>query len=191
MSHNGHQDLDTAEAVFDRVLANLEGRPAAPQTNGHTPPKETRVRLTQVRSAAARTLDLYGELFQRAFETYADLAQAALQPGTDPAPDTPLALAGRAGGEAVTPLWLHNVSNADVHAVKLFVTDLTAPTGNRIRASRAAVTPAVLDIGAGASASAQLRIRIPAQSTPGVYHGHVLAATLPTSALGVRLEVEP
>lgn len=198
MNQNGrtglHGDgLGAAEAVFERVLASLEGPPAAPTAdgNGHSAPTASRVRLTQVRSAAARTLDLYGELFQRAFETYADLAQAALQPGTDPAPETPLALAGPAGGEATTRLWLHNLSAGAVHDVTLFLTDLTAAGGDRIAAHAADLTPALVYLDPGASVSTVLRFAIPSGTATGLYHGHVLSPALPASALGVRLAVEP
>lgn len=196
MSENGRADLysdgfGAAEEVFERVLANLEGLPAEPATNRHTPPKASRVRLTQVRSAAARTLDLYGELFQRAFETYADLAQAALQSGGDSAPDAPLTLSGRPGGDAVTPLWLHNLSADAVDDVELFLTGLTAPTGERIEPAAARFQPVRLPLGAGESASAVLQVAIPRDAPPGVYHGHVLSPALPHAALGIRLEVEP
>ncbi|MDA0167086.1 hypothetical protein OM076_42895 [Solirubrobacter ginsenosidimutans] len=191
MSETWHADEpDVAAEVFARVLASLEGAAPAPETNGHAP-KASRVRLTQVRSAAARTLDLYGELFQRAFETYADLAQAALQPGSDSAPETPVTLVGPPGGEAGSPLWIHNLTGSAVIDVALFVSDLTAGHGGRIPGAAATIAPGRLRADPGGSAGAALRVAIPADAAVGVYHGHVLSPTLPALALGVRLEVEP
>jgi hypothetical protein len=183
LSQNGHEDA--AAEVFERVLAAMEGTPAAPSSNGHGT-KESRVRLTQVRSAAARTLDLYGELFQRAFETYADLAQAALAPGTDPAPDAPLTLAGRPGEAASAPLWLHNLSETAVTGVDLFLTDLRSGSGERIEG--ATFAPPVADIAAGASACVTLNVAIP-RGVAGLFFGHVLSRALPAVGLPVRLEV--
>ena len=192
MSEHGRADetLLAAELVFGRVLEGYEG-PLAPEAdgNGHGVPPASRVRLTQVRSAAARTLDLYGELFQRAFDTYADLAQAALQPDTDPAPDTPLALVGVGGEEARVSVWLHNLSGAAVTGVELFMTELTAASGGRVGCAR--FTPARVDLDPGQSAAVELCVAVPLAAVPGRYHGHVLSASLLDSALAVCLVVEP
>ena len=191
MSDNGlsrlqREGMATASDVFDRVLASIETAPATPATNGSLP-KSSRVALTQVRSAAARTLDLYGELFQRAFDTYADLAQAAMQPGPDAA--GPVTLAAPPGEEASAPLWLHNVTAARVEGVALALTDLTSAAGGRIEATAAAFSPARLDVDAGTSAQTLLRVAVPRTAERGVYWGHVLTTALPEGALPVRLAV--
>jgi len=194
LSENGRADevVRAAELIYGRVLEEYPAPPAREaESNGNGVPHASRVRLTQVRSEVARTLDLYGDLLARAFDTYADLAQAALQPDTDPAPDTPLALAAAAGAEARVSVWLHNLSGAAVTGVELFMTDLTAASGRRLRAARATFAPARLDLDPGVSAAVELRVAVPATAAPGRYHGHVLAAALPASALAVRLVVEP
>ncbi|MDA0179511.1 hypothetical protein OJ997_04320 [Solirubrobacter phytolaccae] len=185
--------LRAAEAVFDRILDGLEERSSSPplSDSGQDLPPASRVRLTQVRSAAARTLDLYADLFQRAFETYADLAQAALHPGTDPSPDVPLALLGRAGEEAQTTVWLHNVTAARVDGVELFMTDLNAASGARISAAFASFSPETVELEPSASTGSILRVQIPLGAAPGRYHGHVLSPALPASALAVCLVVAP
>jgi hypothetical protein len=172
--------VNEQDEVFERVLGALGD---GPSENGHGP-KESRVRLNQVRSAAARTLDLYGELFQHAFETYADLAQAALQPGTDPAPHTPLVLSGRPGASASAPLWLHNLSDAAVADIDLFLTDLCSGSGGRIAGG--ALATVTLD--AGASVSVTLTVEVPVGQA-GPFFGHVLSRALPAGGLPVRLEV--
>ena len=188
MSDNGlsrlqREGIATATDVFDRVLASFD---TAPVTNGSVP-KASRVALTQVRSAAARTLDLYGELFQRAFDAYAELAQAAIQPAVDPA--GPLTLVAASGEEAGASLWLHNTTALPVTGVELVVTDLTSATGRRIDAAAAAFTPKRLDVDAGESAEASLRVDVPVTARRDVYWGHVLSTALPEGALAVRLVV--
>ena len=95
--------------MFERVLRGLGG--SAP-----SPPKAERVRLAQLRTAAARTIDLYGQLLQSALEAYTDLAAGALAPSGAAPSDAALALAARAGTELAAPVWVHNLTEAPIVA---------------------------------------------------------------------------
>jgi hypothetical protein len=164
---------DTAAVVVDRLMAELDGTDAGGQL--------------QVRSAVARTLELYADLFQRTFEAYADLIDGVLRPGG--ANGVAVALSGAPGDEAAAEVWLHNATDARVAAGALRVTDLTAPGGATIDAALASFSPAALDVAPAASGSSWLAVRIPASAAAGAYHGHVLASDLPGASVPVCLVV--
>ena len=128
-----------AAEVFERVLREL-GAAATPRRRG-----AERVRLAQLRTAAARTIDLYGQLLQSALEAYADLAAGALAPGARRRP-TP-ALARCAGARRATdssaPVWVHNLTDAPQSSPSCSLTELVAP-GRRTLATAAAFRPAGL-----------------------------------------------
>jgi hypothetical protein len=172
--------IEAATAVFERVLRGG----AEPRAAGPTRPE--RIRLAQLRTAAARTIDLYGQLLQNALEAYTDLSQGALQPAAAPPVDAALALEGRAGADVVASLWVHNLTETAVSA-ELQLTPLVAPGGAHIAGG--AFWPRPLDVPPGVSGEALLTLSVPSGAAPGVYHGHVLAPTLPESGLAVRLTV--
>jgi hypothetical protein len=171
---------DEAREVFERVLRSLGG-PAPP-----SPPRSERVRLAQLRTAAARTIDLYGQLLQNALEAYTDLAAGALAPSAPAPGDAALVLEARAGGEVVAPVYVHNLTPAPIVA-ELRVTELVAPAGEIL--PRGTFRPTELRVGAGASGEATLIVVVPGDAVLGVYHGHVLSSAAPDSALAVRVAV--
>jgi hypothetical protein len=169
---------DEAREVFERVLRSLGG--TAP------PPRTERVRLAQLRTAAARTIDLYGQLLQNALEAYTDLAAGALAPGAPPPADAALALEGRSGAEVAAPVYVHNLTGAPIVA-SLRLTELIAPGGQAL--DGATFRPAELAVAPGASGEATLIVAVPADAARGIYHGHVLSSAAPDAALTVRLTV--
>lgn len=193
--------IEQASEAFERLSAGLDG-PAAPGAGFGPPPPPGAagagahgdpVGEQQLRAAAARTIDLFSGLFQQAFESYVELAQALIRAplggaGGPGAPAADLALEGRAGATTCATVWIHNATPAPVPAVALRLTALEADTGARIDPA-ARFAPAALDVAGGASASALLSLAIPAGTAPGVYFGHVLVTGLP-AALAVRLLVD-
>jgi hypothetical protein len=177
------EEARQAAEVFERVLRGLgpRGPASTPQ-----PPRAERVRLAQLRTAAARTIDLYGQLLQSALEAYTDLAAGALAPGAPAPADAALVLAGRAGAELVAPVWVHNLTRAPVVAA-LRLTALVAPGGERLEGG--AFRPPELAVAAGASGEATLTVVVPRGAPAGVYHGHVLSSAAPESALALRLTI--
>jgi hypothetical protein len=187
MSDLQRERIAAAADVFDRVLRGYEQAP--PSTSHPGQPRPERVQLAQLRTAAARTIDLYAQLLQEAMEGVVHLADD-LVPGLGVGGEPPLALAGRNGATLSAPVWVHNHTDAAVYGVELRLTDLTAPSGAQLSRSVAAFLPERMDVGAQGSGESQLYVTIPADAPAGTYHGHLLAGALPASVLAVRLEVK-
>jgi len=193
--------IAAASEVFDRLAAELGGGGVRDSTspqpgafNGASASGDP-VGRQQLRSAAARLIDLFAGLFQQTFETYVELAQAIVQPpvpgvGVSAGASGDLSLGGSAGGNAGATVWVHNVTGDAAGEIVPRLTDLTAHTGARIDASLARFVPGALHVAAGASVSSMLSLAIPPCAAPGVYYGHVLATGLPSAGLAVRLVVE-
>jgi hypothetical protein len=192
--------IAVASEVFDRLAADLGGGSAG--RNGSEPRLRAGGGATadpigqqQLRTAAARMIDLFAGLFQQTFETYVELAQSIVQP---PSADvamsaggcTALSLSGRAGRNAAATVWIHNPTPEPVGEVVLRLTELTAHTGARIDASLARFVPGTLGVVAGATVSSLLSLTIPPRTPPGIYYGHVLAAGLPSAGLPLGVVVE-
>jgi len=204
---DGHRDdlsdvqwrgITAARDVFDRLVAELDGfdgRPprtgpelGGPDGNGAGPAD-----LPQLRATVARTIDVYADLFRRTLEVYADVVESVLRTGgpAAPAPDAggaEVGLAAAAGAEAVAAVWIHNTTEAPVDVV-LRITDLTAHDGAVVEASWAAFAPPRLHVGAGASRSSELTVRVPRSAAPATYVGHVLSTGMPETRLAVCLVV--
>ena len=199
---NGHRDglsdlqrrgIATAMEVFDGLLSEVgDGRrPRMDEAlDGHDGGPAD---FPALRAAVARTIDLYAELFRRTLEVYADAVENVLRSGGpaphDSAGGVEVALTGAPGTDAIATVWIHNTTAAPVRALRVHMTDLTAHDGARIDAAAAAFDPPLLDVGADASRSASLSVRIPADAAPGAYVGHILATGLPGTRLAVSLVV--
>jgi hypothetical protein len=181
-----NERIAAAADVFDRVLGAHEQGAA----REGEPPRTDRVELAQLRTAAARTVDLYAQLLQEALEGLIHLA-ADVVPSLGAGAEPPLFLAARAGAAVSAPVWIHNHTDAFVSGVELRLTDLTAPSGEQIEGSGAAFVPERLEIEGRGSGESRLHLIIPADALPATYHAHLLASALPASALAVRLEVKP
>jgi hypothetical protein len=187
MRNDGMNERIAAAAdVFDRVLgAHEQG-----STREGEPPRADRVELAQLRTAAARTVDLYAQLLQEALEGLIHLAGDVV-PSLGAGAEPPLLLAAKAGATAAAPVWIHNHTDAFVSGVELRLTDLTAPSGAQIDGSGAAFLPERLEIEGRGSGESRLHLVIPADAVAATYHAHLLASALPAAALAVRLEVKP
>lgn len=187
MSDLQRERIAAAADVFERVLQGFEEAP--PVTGDAGRPRTERVQLAQLRTAAARTIDLYGQLLQEAMEAVVHLVDD-LVPGLGAGAEPPLALAGRRGAIVSAPVWVHNSTEAAVRGVELRLTDLTAPGGAELPGSVATFLPDRIDVAPQASGESRLHVAIPADAVPGTYHGHMLAGALPAAALAIRVEVK-
>jgi hypothetical protein len=178
-----------ATDVFERVLDGYEQASATPPHNLQ-PPRTDRVQVAQLRTAAARTVDLYAQLLQEALEGVINVAGDVV-PGLVAGGEPPLSLAARRGSTTSAPVWIHNHTDALVSGVELRLTDMTAPGGAQLDGSIAAFVPERLEIAGRSSGTSQLYLGVPADAVPATYHGHVLASTLPAAALAAQLEVKP
>lgn len=187
---------DGAAATSGASGSNDRASGQAPSRAPHTPPGGgDPVGQQQLRAAAARMIDLFAGLFQQTFESYVDLAQGIVAGpaggvAVSAGAAADLSLAGPAGGNAGTTVWIHNATADATGEIALRLTDLTSHTGRRIDAALARFVPAALLVAPGASGSSMLSLAIPPRAQPGIYYGHVLAAGLPTAALPVRVVVE-
>jgi hypothetical protein len=187
MSDQRRERIAAAGDVFERVLQGYDAEPATDRLAGRVPGQE-RVQLAQLRTAAARTVDLYAQLLQDSLEAVVHFAEDVV-PGLGAGGEPPLMLAGRSGATLSAPVWIHNSTDALISGVALRLTDLTAPGGALISGALAAFLPDRTDIQPRGSAESQLSLAIPADAAAATYHGHLLASALPASALAVRLEV--
>jgi hypothetical protein len=109
--------IAAAGDVFERVLRGYEGAPPTAPSNGHASGTE-RVQLAQLRTAAARTVDLYSHLVQEALEAVVHAVEDVV-PGLGGAGEAALALAGPPGAVVCAPVWIHNSTDGLVRGVEL------------------------------------------------------------------------
>jgi hypothetical protein len=191
------QAIDNAGRIIGRLLNVMDGAPSdrdaleVPAGDGEDRPEPG---FQQIRANVARAIDLYMDLFQRTFEAYADLTEAALRrrdvtiggDGAGPSPAAPLTLRIAEDGVAEGEVWLHNATGAPVGPDRVGTTPLSSHTGDVISAGDVLIDPHVLPaLPPGESARATVRVdtsRVP----PGRYHGHLLT---PRAALAVDLTV--
>jgi hypothetical protein len=150
--------------------------------------------LAQMRTSAARAIDLYADLLSETVSLYTDAIGQALRRGdgsrpASPEDGSPVALSGAPGETATARIWLHNVKGSPLMAAELRLTGLTAHDGGTLNGIACAFSPAVLDVAAGSSASAELSVTLPADAPPGAYHGLVLATGAPAASVPVLLTV--
>jgi hypothetical protein len=187
----------TATEVFERLIEELDGverRRLTADAGFKDSDDGGPADVPALRAAVARTIDIYADLFRRTLEVYADVVESIAR-STGPAAPGPdrtgahVALAASPGTEAIATVWMHNATVAPVEDIALRMTDLTAHDGARIPASAAAFVPARMDVGAAASRSSSLSVRVPHSAPDGTYVGHVLATGLPGTSLTVSLVV--
>jgi hypothetical protein len=185
------QGMDAVADAFARLVEQIQDFDPPRTRPG---PDHDPVGMLQIRAAIARAVDVYGDLFRRTFDLYADVLEDALYTagatisGTD---GSPLELAGTPGTRAQASVWVHNSTGRPAGDLGLRMTGLMAADGATIDASAGSFSPPDLTVAAGARDATRLSVSIPATAVPGVYHGHVLAAGLVDTSLPVRLTVRP
>jgi hypothetical protein len=181
------QAMDSAGRVISQFLdlANSAGATTPPPTGD----------FQRMRADMGRAVDLYVDLFQRTFETYADLTESAFRqqgqaqgPSLKPEDDAgPLALAAHAGGTVEAKVWLHNLTDQRTSPAPVTATVLTAHGGARTEPERISLDPPVLPpVPPDGSTAAVVRVDVPGDQAPGVYFGHLLT---PDAALPLQLTV--
>jgi hypothetical protein len=182
VSDLGQDRIAAATDVFERLLRDHDSTAPRAQPSG-----AEGVQMAQLRTAAARTVDLYASLMEDALEGVFQLAGdlAGIGAGGEP----PLLLAGRPGATLSASLWVHNTTRQRVRGGELWMTDLWEGGGAVVPGAHALITPAEAEIEPGSSAGFALRLAIPAEVRAAVYHGNVLSRTLRATALAVRLDV--
>src|SRR5436190_634976 len=106
MSEPRDERIAAATEVFERVLRGYDSGPESARL-----PERERVELAQLKTAAARTIDLYAQLLQDSLEAVVHLAEDVV-PGLGAGGELPLLLAGRSGTTISAPVWIHNSTDA-------------------------------------------------------------------------------
>jgi hypothetical protein len=191
------QAMDSAGRVISQFLDLANSTTASPP--GGAPPGPGPGNFQQLRADMGRAVDLYVDLFQRTFETYADLTESTLRQqerGKRQGPTlrsedetSSLALTAPAGGTAEAKVWLHNLTDQPTVPAAVTATVLTAHGGARIEADRITVDPPGLPaVPPDGSTAAVIRVVLADDQQPGLYYGHLLT---PAAALPLHLTVEP
>lgn len=188
----GWRASDAANFVFEQVIDEDDrGAPAATQDekiNTSDGPGSA-ARDLQVRSMLARSADMYSDLFQRVLTTFtAEVSSTAAGIGADP--PTTVQLRGHPGGVAGAMVWIHNTSGNVIPGFSLRMTELCSADGSRLAANLGITSPATFAESAQARRSAWLAISVSEDTTPGTYHGHLIAEGLPGTGVEVRLVVQ-
>jgi hypothetical protein len=191
------QAIDNAGRIIGRLLDVMDGA-RTDRDALEVPPGDGEDRqepgFQQIRANVARAIDLYMDLFQRTFEAYADLTEAALRrrdvtiggDGVGASPPAPLALRIGEDGVAEGEVWLHNATGAPVGPDRVSTTPLWSHAGDVVPAADVLIDPPVLPALAPGD-SARATVRIDTSCVPaGRYHGHLLT---PQAALAVDLTV--
>jgi len=153
-----------------------------------------RVNVGDLRGAMARLIDLYGDVLQRTFDSYADLLEQRARMGAhlDGGPDGPVRIeidstAGNLVGAG--ELWLSNGTETTTGSMRLIPSTLVGVDGC-IAPAAIVLAPAVVDsLAAGATVRVTVSIEIDPGALPGYYHGYVLVPELPGEALPLTLSV--
>lgn len=194
------QSVAAASGLFDQLIDEVRQR-ETPRLNvdellgplaadGDGP-----AALAQIRTSVMRAIDLYSDLLSETVAAYADALEQVLRPGGGPRPaspsraGSPVALTGTPGAKATASIWLHNVTKAPLTGARLWMTSLVAHNGGTLDGIDCVFSPAVLDVEPASSASITLSVALPADVTPGAYHGLVLASGAPAASVPVVLTV--
>ena len=146
--------------------------------------------MRRLRGDAERMLELWGEWMRLLLDAAADSAEVALAtPGHGAADRLSLGPA-KPGGSVSGRTWLHVLDGPPTAPARLTATALTAAQGSTIEPGAISFEPAVLDtFDLRSSQEIVVTVDVAEDTSPGLYHGHILATGLPELSLPVRIEV--
>jgi hypothetical protein len=190
------QGIRAASDIAGRLIDLLDpaaspARAAAPARNG-----DGRASVGDLRGAAGRLVDIYGDVLQRTFDAYADLLEERARMGAhlDGGPNgtVQIEIVCTADNHSGTgELWLGNGTDATAGALRLLPTALVSANGC-VPAAGMVFDPAVVDcLAPGATTRVTVSIEIEPGTPSGYYHGYVLVPELPGEALPLTLLVKP
>jgi hypothetical protein len=142
--------------------------------------------LRQIRIDLERWVDLSVELFDRAFVIMRRLGENGHDDGASAAN---LSLVGSAGATSVGELWVHNVADAARTPPALRCAGLSSVQGEVISGSQVRFDVDMRPLNGQTSRKVAVVVAVPASAPPGIYHGLVLSAASPDSAVPLRVEV--
>lgn len=190
------EGIRRASDIAGRLIHLLDAEnTSAPRTPGPgRSDRDGRASVGDLRGAMGRLIDLYGDVLQRTFDSYADLLEERSRRGAhlDGGAGGPVLIEvpdGIDGSVGTGELWLANGTDAETAVLRLVPTPLMGLNGF-VTATSVALEPAVVDtVAAGAEIRVTVTITIGPGVVPGNYHGYVLVPELPGEALPVTLVV--
>jgi hypothetical protein len=192
--------LETAAVVVERMLelGRQSARapfplhlPAEPVVDGDGPEagRDRGREARRLRADAERLLELWGESMRVLLDVAADAAETGVNEQNGAAAHLtlgPVPSGESAGGR----VWLHVLDGPPGSPARLTTTALTAHDGASIKAPAASFEPPLIDTFAlRTSQEILVTVEVPEGTSPGVYHGHILATGLPEVGLAIRIEV--
>lgn len=114
--------------------------------------------------------------------------RTARRPDDDhhPAGD-PVLVQGRPGRVAEARVWVHSVGDLAPGTLHFLLGDLVAASGESLPGSLASFAPEQIATPVAVGAATLLRLSVPADATPGQYHGHLFAHGVTGAAVPVMV----
>lgn len=195
----GEAGLRAAAAVVEQVLglsrqltevrfpaAKLGGPDGVAPDLGAATTGDRQRDLRTLRADAERLIELYGDWTR----TLVDGLTALAEGGEQEAPDALLLGPVAPGSEATASLWLHTFEGPAAAPAVLHCTDLTSSSRAVLPGTAVSFDPPALSTSeAFTSLEIAVVLPVPAETTPGTYHGWLLAEGLPEITLAVQLVV--
>lgn len=144
--------------------------------------------IRRIRADLDRWVDLSVEVFDRAFSVVRHLAGSD---GHHP-PETRargVSIFGAPGRTLSGEVWSHNVSAEDRPVPELACTGLVSAEGSEISRDRIRFESDGDGVEASSSRRAFVVVDVPATAPAGTYHGQIVAASAPDSAIALAVHV--
>ena len=127
----------------------------------------------------------------RVAEAYLGVLEAAARLAEPSTPSIGLVLDPiQPGGTRQAPVWVHNPGDEPTEGLTVTMSALVTAEGASLDGDRARCTPSRLDrIAARGSAQVDVRVDVPRDQRPGMYHGLVLVSCAAGEPISVRVEV--
>jgi hypothetical protein len=188
------QGIRAASDIAQRLTDLLDSAVSPPRADAPGPHANGRASIRDLRGAVGRLIDLYGDVFQRTFDAYADLLEerARMGPHLDGGATGVVQVEVTTNGgvrSGTSELWLGNGTDATTSGLRVMSTAFVGADGC-VPAASVILSPSVVDsLAPGAAARVAVSVEIDPGVPPGYYHGYVLVPELPGEALPLRLLV--
>lgn len=147
----------------------------------------------RLRADSERLVELYASWTRALVDGAASLVEQAsgLPTAQGGGANETLALGPVAAGTATAAsAWLHVLDGPPAPPSELHASDLVAHDGSCLPGASVTCTPPSLHTDSNRTTTeVVVSARVPVGTSPGIYHGHLLARGLPEVALALRLEV--
>ena len=192
--HLPAQPVDGTDSDGANAPNSAEADESSDTAAGGGPELDRAREVRRLRADGERLLEWWGEWMRVLLDAAMDGADAGVAErgaAAAPAADPPLRLGPvKAGQPASGRAWVHILDGPPGPPAPLSATAFTAHDGATLEARAASFEPQMLDsFDLRSSRELFVTVAVPAETSPGAYHGHILATGMPEVSLPVRLEV--